>query len=98
VAVGTVFVAVPLDAHGVFAGRFADLLGPYQLLVGLLAVALFALHGALFLHLKAEGPVQERLATTVWHVWGTFLAPYLLVTMYTLLVVPEAGTNFRHYP
>jgi cytochrome d ubiquinol oxidase subunit II len=98
VAVGNGIVGVPLDAHGVFAGRFADLLGPYQLLVGLLAVALFALHGALFLHLKAEGPVQERLGTAVWHVWGTFLALYLLATIYTLLLVPGAAANFRHYP
>lgn len=98
VAVGNGIIGIPLDAHGVFAGGFLDLLGPYQVLVGLLAVALFALHGALFLYLKAEGPVQERLATAVWHVWGAFLTLYLLVTIYTLLVVPEAATNFRHYP
>jgi cytochrome d ubiquinol oxidase subunit II len=98
VAVGNGIVGVPLDADGVFAGRFVDLLGPYQLLVGLLAVALFALHGALFLYLKAEGPVQERLGTAVWHVWGTFLALYLLTTIYTLLIVPGAAANFRHYP
>jgi len=98
VTVGNGIIGVPLDTHGVFAGGLLALLGPYQLLVGLLAVALFALHGALFLHLKAEGPVQQRLATAVWHVWGTFLTLYLLVTIYTLLVVPEAAANFRHYP
>lgn len=98
VAVGNGIQGVPLDADGIYAGRFRDLLGPYQLLVGLLAVALFALHGALFLYLKAEGPVQERLATSVWHVWGTFLVLYLLTTIFTLLAVPEAAANFRHYP
>ena len=98
VAVGNGIIGIPLDAQGVFAGGFLDLLGPYQLLVGLLAVALFALHGALFLYLKAEGPVQERLTTAVWHVWGAFLTLYLLVTIYTLLVVPEAADNFRHHP
>jgi len=98
VAVGNGIMGVPLDAAGIYAGGFLDLLGPYQLLVGLLAVALFALHGALFLYLKAEGPVQERLAGAVWHVWGTFLALYLLATIFTLLAVPEAAANFRHYP
>jgi cytochrome d ubiquinol oxidase subunit II len=66
--------------------------------VGLLAVALFALHGALFLYLKAEGPVQARLGTAIWHVWGTFLVLYLLTTIFTLLAVPRAAANFRHYP
>jgi cytochrome d ubiquinol oxidase subunit II len=98
VAVGNGIVGVPLDAEGVYTGRFADLLGPYPLLVGFLAVALFALHGALFLYLKAEGPVQDRLATAVWHVWGGFLVLYLLTTIYTLLAVPSAAANFRHYP
>jgi cytochrome d ubiquinol oxidase subunit II len=98
VAVGNAILGVRLDAHGVYAGGFVDLVGPYQLLVGLLAVALFALHGALFLYLKAEGPVQDRLGTAVWHVWGTFLVLYLLATIYTLLAVPGAAANFRHYP
>lgn len=98
VAVGNGIVGVPLDAGGVFRGHFRDLLGPYQVLVGLLAVALFALHGALFLYLKAEGPVQHRLGTAVWHVWGTFLVLYLLATIFTLLAVPDAAANFRRYP
>jgi cytochrome d ubiquinol oxidase subunit II len=98
VAVGNGITGVPLDTAGVYAGGFPDLLGPYQLVVGLLTVALFALHGALFLYLKAEGPVQDRLATAVWHIWGTFLVLYLLATIYTLLVVPGAAANFRHYP
>jgi cytochrome d ubiquinol oxidase subunit II len=98
VAVGNGIRGVPLDARGLFVGRFADLIGPYQLLVGLLAVALFAVHGALYLYLKTEGAVQERLARWVWHAWGVFLTLYLLTTIYTLLAVPGAAASFRHAP
>jgi cytochrome d ubiquinol oxidase subunit II len=98
VAVGNGIVGVPLDGRGVFVGSALDLVGPYQGLVGALTVALFALHGALFLYLKTEGAVQERLGRAVWHVWGAFLVLYLLVTISTLLFVPSAATNFRHYP
>jgi cytochrome bd ubiquinol oxidase subunit II len=98
VAVGNGVLGVPLDARGVYAGGFLDLVGPYQLLTGGLTLTLFALHGGLFLHLKTEGAVQERLGGVLWHVWGVFLVLYLLTTIFTLLAVPSASANFRHYP
>lgn len=98
VAVGNGMLGVPLDARGLYAGRFIDLLGPYQLLVGLLAVALFAMHGAIFLFLKTEGAVQERLGKWTWHTWGVFLVLYMLTNMYTLAFIPRATENFARFP
>ncbi|GAA2562860.1 cytochrome d ubiquinol oxidase subunit II [Pseudonocardia hydrocarbonoxydans] len=49
---------VPLGADGVV--RSAELYSPYALLGGLATTALFVLHGALFLGLKADGPVRHR--------------------------------------
>jgi cytochrome d ubiquinol oxidase subunit II len=97
VAVGNGLLGIPLDERGLYTGGFWDLLGPYQLLVGLLAVAMFAMHGALFLFLKTEGAVQERLERSTWHAWGIFLVLYLLTTIYTLLAVPSATENFSTY-
>ena len=98
VAVGNGILGLPLDERGVFAGTFSDLVGPYPLLVGVLAVALFAMHGAIFLFLKTEGAVQDRLGRWMWRTWGWFLVLYLLTTIYTLLAVPSAAQNFRHHP
>lgn len=99
VAVGNALVGIPLDERGVYIGGFFNLLTPYTLLVGVLAVALFAMHGALFLCLKTpEGPMQERLKRWMWHTWGTFLVLYILTTMYTLLAVPTAVPSFEAHP
>ena len=98
VAVGNAVGGVPLDERGVYTGGFFDLLGPYQLLVGLLTVALFAMHGAIYLFLKTEGAVRDRLGKWIWHTWGVFLVLYLLTTMLTLIKVPTATANFEHYP
>jgi cytochrome d ubiquinol oxidase subunit II len=98
VAVGNAVGGIPLDERGVYAGGFFDLLGPYQLLVGLLSVALFAMHGAIYLFLKTEGAVQDRLGKWMWHTWGVFLVLYMLTTMLTLMRVPTATANFQHYP
>jgi len=98
VAVGNGIIGIPLDERGVFVGSFPDLLGPYPLLVGILAVALFCSHGAIFLFLKTEGAVQERLGRWTWHAWGSFLVLYLLTTVYTLMAVPSATRNFEEHP
>jgi cytochrome d ubiquinol oxidase subunit II len=98
VGVGNAIHGLPLDERGVFTGGFSDLLHPYALGVGLLAVALFAMHGSMFLYLKTEGKLQDVLRPWLWHTWGVFLILYMLVTMYTLVAIPRATANFEHLP
>ena len=98
VAVGNAMLGVPLDVLGNFTGGLRDQLNPYAILVGLMTVALFAMHGGLFLYLKTEGEFQTRLRDWMWRSWGLFLVAYMLTTMYTLALVPRATTNFEHWP
>ena len=98
VAVGNAMLGVPLDALGNFTGGLRDQLNPYAILVGLMTVALFAMHGGLFLYLKTEGAFQTRLRDWMWRSWGLFLVAYMLTTMYTLALVPRATSNFEHWP
>jgi cytochrome bd ubiquinol oxidase subunit II len=98
VGVGNAIGGIPLDARGAYSGGLFNLLGPYQLLIGLLAVALFAMHGAIYLFLKTSGGVQERLGGWMWHTWGSFLFLYLLATILTLLRYPHAAANFVRHP
>ncbi len=99
VAVGNGMVGIPLDERGVFAGTFWDLVKPYPVLVGLLTVAMFAMHGALYLYLKVpEGELHKRIGQWMWHTWGTFLVLYMLTTMFTLVAIPRAIANFERWP
>jgi cytochrome d ubiquinol oxidase subunit II len=99
VGVGNAIIGIPLDHRGNFSGHFLDLLNPYALAIGLLTVAMFAMHGALYLALKiAPGPLLAKLQRWNWHTWGIFLVLYLLVTLYTLMAVPRAGANFARFP
>jgi cytochrome d ubiquinol oxidase subunit II len=98
VAVGNAMIGLPLDQAGNFTGTLFDQLAPYPLLVGLMTVALFAMHGGLYLYLKTEGEFQERLRDWLWRSWGIFLVLYMLVTMYTLALIPRATANFEHWP
>ena len=98
VAVGNAIAGVPLDARGNVTGTLAGQLNPYALLVGAFTVATFAMHGALFLYLKTEGELQQRLETWMWRTFGVFLVTYLLTTIYTLVMVPRASEKFARYP
>jgi cytochrome bd ubiquinol oxidase subunit II len=51
---------VELGPDGVVRSGLADLLNPYALVGGLATLALFVLHGAVFLALKTDGPVRHR--------------------------------------
>jgi cytochrome d ubiquinol oxidase subunit II len=98
VAVGNAMIGLPLDKAGNFTGTLFDQLAPYPLLVGVMTVALLAMHGGLYLYLKTEGEFQERLRDWLWRSWGVFLVLYMLTTMYTLALIPRATANFEHWP
>ncbi len=98
VAIGNAIQGMPIGADKEFAGTFFDLLHPYALLVGLLAVATFAMHGAIYLHLKTTGDLQKKITRQMWRMFGFFLILYILTTMYTLVSEPYVIHNFKNDP
>jgi cytochrome d ubiquinol oxidase subunit II len=99
VAVGNGMIGIPLNERGVFTGSMLDELRPYPLLVGLLTVAMFAMHGAMYLYLKIpRGELHQRISHWIWTSWGSFLVLYLLTTIYTLVAVRGAIPNFQRAP
>jgi cytochrome d ubiquinol oxidase subunit II len=98
VAVGNAMLGIPLDSAGSFYGTVLDQLTPYPVLVGLMTVALFAMHGGMFLYLKTEGDFQQRLRDWLWRSWGLFLVLFMLTSIATVAFIPRATANFEHWP
>jgi cytochrome d ubiquinol oxidase subunit II len=98
VALGNVARGVPLDAHMEFAGDFFTLLNPYALLVGLLGLAVFVMHGALYLTLKTEGALAERATLWARRTWLSSVVLYGLATIATVIESPYKFDNFIQYP
>jgi cytochrome d ubiquinol oxidase subunit II len=96
--VGNAMIGVPLDSRGIYAAGFFELLNPYSILVGVLAIAMFLMHGSLYLHLKTTGPLRERIEQRLGYCYGAFVVMYLVVTATTLYSVPHATAVFRSYP
>ena len=98
VTMGNIVWGIPLDARGEFAGSLLGLLHPYALLVGVTTVALFMMHGAIYLHLKTEDALQARIRTWINPLIITFIICYALTTLATLLYVPRMTRVLREQP
>jgi cytochrome d ubiquinol oxidase subunit II len=61
-------------------------------------VALFAMHGAIYLVLKTGGEVQARVRRWVNPLIIAFILCYVLITLATLLYVPHVTEAFRREP
>ncbi|HPF69538.1 MAG TPA: cytochrome d ubiquinol oxidase subunit II, partial [Candidatus Krumholzibacteria bacterium] len=60
VAMGNVAWGVPLGADLGYRGSLPAQLHPYAVMTGVTVVALFMMHGAIFLLMKTEGELQHR--------------------------------------
>ncbi len=98
VAVGSAMKGIPIGADHEYQGRLLGLIHPYSVLVGLLAVATFAMHGAIYLYLKTDGDLQKRIHHWIWRAFAVFLVLYVATTVFTLFEVPLATRNFRDHP
>jgi cytochrome d ubiquinol oxidase subunit II len=89
VAMGNITRGIPLDKQGDFAGTFLGLLNPYSLLLGVTVVALFAMHGSIFLVLKTEGDLQSEILGWVPKLIGVFLVLFLAFNAATFFECPN---------
>ena len=81
--------------HG---GIFFSFLNPYAIMVGLTTLSLFMTQGAIFLLLKTEGRLHDRLTFLLQKGMIFFIISFGITTLYTLVFIPEVTANFRENP
>lgn len=84
VAVGNILKGLPVeivDGKVTSSITFLGLLNPYAILVGLISLVLFTMHGAIYMTLKCEGVQRERMLTWINKTWITFVTLYLIATI-----------------
>lgn len=89
VALGNLIRGIPLDREGEFIGTTLSLFNPYALLVGVMTVALFGMHGAIFVVMKTEGELHDKLRARVNPAIIFFIMTYAVTTIATLIYMPH---------
>jgi cytochrome d ubiquinol oxidase subunit II len=106
-ALGNVIRGVPLRTDGYFflplwsdwhVGPFPGILDWYTVTGGSVALAALTLHGALYLAVKTEGPLQLRSRAFARWLWATALVLTLASLPASIVVRPDALANYRSYP
>jgi cytochrome d ubiquinol oxidase subunit II len=98
VAIGNILRGIPIEADGTANVSFVSLLNPYALLVGVMTLAMFLMHGAAFLAVKTEGDLQQRMARWMASTWVVFVVLYLFATIATFSVSPFLFEGLLGHP
>ncbi len=98
ITMGNILQGIELDERGEYVGGLLALLNPYALLLGCTTVALFAMHGSIYLVMKTEGALQARVRRWVNRTIGVFLAFYIMLNMATLIHAPHLADIARERP
>jgi cytochrome d ubiquinol oxidase subunit II len=98
IVVGNLVRGIPLDQEGEFIGTFFSLLNPYALLVSLFTAALFAMHGGIYILMKTEDELHDKLRSWINPLIITFIMLYAITSYATLIYQPHMIETIRDRP
>lgn len=87
IILGNVLLGMPLDEHHEFIGDWTRFFNVYALLVGITTLALFTMHGAIYLTMKTEGRLFAKVTILLRRAITFFIASFGLTTLYSLLYI-----------
>lgn len=97
-AIGNMIRGIPLDYDKEFIGDLADLIDPYSILIGILTVSLFIMHGAIYILMKTEGELNEKLRRWINPSIIFFIMCYAIATTATLIYMPHMTMAIKERP
>jgi cytochrome d ubiquinol oxidase subunit II len=98
VALGNVIRGIAIDKQGNMNVGLLDLLNPYSIALGLVAVIMLSLHGAIFLTQKTDGALLERVRSAVPRLLIAFFVTMTALIAWTLLRDEQFTQNFKDRP
>jgi cytochrome d ubiquinol oxidase subunit II len=99
VVLGNVLQGIAIGENFSYKGNgFLEFLNPFAVLTGITALALFMMHGAIYLLLKTEGRWFAKLTILLKGGIIFFLVSYCITTFYALIYMPHLSDMFRSNP
>jgi cytochrome d ubiquinol oxidase subunit II len=89
VAVGNILRGAPIGAEFAWKGNFLGLLNPYAILIGVTICTLFTMHGAVYLRMKTDGELSDRINRIALRIYVVFLLLFAVSVAATAHVSPS---------
>ncbi len=98
VVLGNILQGIAIGKDFEYQGSWLQFLNPYAIMVGFTSLALFMVHGAIYLAMKTEGRLFDKVTKLLKRAILVFVAVYLLTTGYTLLFIPHLSDHLFRNP
>ncbi len=98
VILGNLIHGIKIDQNQVYVGELSDFFNPYSILVGVMSIACFTMHGALYLTMKTEGELHDKIRRWITPSIVFFAFLYVLTTMATLIYQPHMMAPIKEEP
>lgn len=95
---GNIAQGIPLNDNLEFEGSFTYFFNPFSLLVAATTLALFMMHGAIFLAMKTENRLYTRLTLLAKKFTIFFLVSFSLTSIYSFLYIPHLSDRLGANP
>lgn len=95
VVLGNVLIGMPLNDNYEFTGSWLSFLNPYALLVGVTTLALFMMHGAIYLTMKTEGRLFAKVNRLLQRSVIAFVLLFALTTLMSLIYFPHLSDGVK---
>ena len=95
---GNVAMGLPLNSQHEFVGSSLSFLNLFSIMVSVTTLALFMLHGAIYLAMKTEKRLYTKLTILAKSFTVFFVVSFGITTLYTLLYIPHLSDKIRSNP
>ncbi|MBC7476256.1 MAG: cytochrome d ubiquinol oxidase subunit II [Candidatus Sericytochromatia bacterium] len=97
-SLANVIIGVPINVEKEYIGGIINLLNPYSILLGITTVALFMMHGSIYVVMKTENEMHKKIRGWVNNSIIFFVICYITTTMATLIYYPHLALPFKNHP
>lgn len=98
IVLGNVLQGMPLDENFEFEGDWLSFFNLYAILTGLTVLALMTLHGGIYLCLKTEGKLFDKVERLVKSAIIAFVILFSILSLYSLIYYPHLSDRFKEAP
>ena len=98
ILMGNVLQGIPLQENHDLSVPLISVLNPFSLLIGITTLALFMMHGGLYLMMKTEGKLYDKIHRLLKQAIIGFVVLFSISTVYVLIYLPHLSDKFQENP
>jgi len=95
---GNVALGLPLNNQKEFTGTWLSFFNLFSIMVAVTTLALFMMHGAIYLAMKTENRLYTKLTILAKNFTMFFVFSFVITTVYTLLYIPHLSDRIKSSP